>query len=203
MHHSSPSIDRRIHKSKAALKQALLENMLRKSFEDISITDIVKAADLNRGTFYKHYAIKEELLDDILADVMTDLIQSYRSPYLHYQNFDIQSLSASAIKIFDHVLANATVYTLLVTTSILANFRNTVYETLKRLYLDDVTEMSPNPKIDKELLACYQANAVFGLIAEWVQSHFKYSSSYMAEQLLEFTRLNRSHEVYRSNLGQA
>lgn len=197
----SLSVDRRVYKSRTALKQALLEWMPRKPFSDISITDIVKSADLNRGTFYKHYTYKEELLEDLLADVLTDLIQAYRYPYLQHQDFDIQSLSASAIKIFDHVHAYATVYTLLVSTNILQDFRNTVYQTLKSLYLDDVTNTSPNPMIDKELLACYQANAVLGLITEWVQGKFKYSSTYMAEQLLELTRMNRSNEIYHSNLN--
>nr|WP_306220584.1 TetR/AcrR family transcriptional regulator [Cohnella sp. WQ 127256] len=195
--------DRRVHKSRSALKQALLEWMSHKPFSNISISDIVKTADLNRGTFYKHYIYKEDLLNDILDDVITDLIRSYRAPYLQRRDFDVQSLNASAIKIFDHVYAYANVYTLMVRTNILSDFRDTINQTLKSLYLNDVTDMSPNPKINKELLACYQAHAVLGLITEWVQCDFKYSSSYMAEQLLEFTRMNRANEEYRSNLSLA
>ncbi|WP_288143318.1 TetR/AcrR family transcriptional regulator, partial [Listeria monocytogenes] len=30
------------------------------------MTDIVTVADVNRGTFYKHYRDKEELLDSII-----------------------------------------------------------------------------------------------------------------------------------------
>lgn len=199
----SLSIDRRVAKSKTALKQALLAWMPRKSFSDITITDIVTAADLNRGTFYKHYACKEELLDDILEDVIADMVSAYRYPYINRRNFDIQSLSPSAIKIFDHVQNYAVLYTLLIKSGILPEFRNRIYETLKNLYLTDVTDIEPNPAIDKELMACYQANAVLGIITEWVQSNFKYNPAYLAEQLLELTRLNRSKEVYYSNLSLA
>jgi AcrR family transcriptional regulator len=200
MNKSLSDTDRRVHKSRTALKQAMLDCLSRKPFSDISITDIVKSADLNRGTFYKHYVYKEDLLDDILTDVMTDLIRSYRAPYQNRRDFDIKSLNASAIQIFDHVQTYANVYTLLAGTDKLANFQDKLYQTLKNLYLDDVTDLTPNPKIDKDLLACYQAHAVLGMIIEWVQSHFKYSAAYMAEQLLEFTRLNRANEAYRSNL---
>ncbi|WP_405153467.1 TetR/AcrR family transcriptional regulator C-terminal domain-containing protein [Paenibacillus sp. FSL K6-0108] len=198
---SMPDTDRRVHRSKQALKASLLEWMSRKPFESITITDIVKLADVNRSTFYKHYVYREDLLNEILKDVIDDLIFAYRVPYQHYRDFGIMDLSASAIKIFDHVLGHATFYALLVNTNMLTGFRNTLYETLKTLYLEDVTDMSPDPRVNKELLACYQANAVLGLITGWVQSNFKYSASYMAEQLLEFTRMNRSNEVYRSNLN--
>ena len=45
------SIDRRIKKSKAALKDALIQLMQKQSFKEISITDIVQLADLNGEPF--------------------------------------------------------------------------------------------------------------------------------------------------------
>ncbi|WP_168735808.1 TetR/AcrR family transcriptional regulator [Cohnella fermenti] len=197
---NSLTTDRRVAKSKAALKQALLGWMSRKEFGEITITDIVESAELNRGTFYKHYSCKEQLLDDILSDVLSDLIRAYRYPYANMKNFDVQMLRPSNIKIFDHVQNYAAVYTLMVKTNSLPEFKNRIYETLKHLYLADMTELSPNPAIDKEVMACYQANAVLGIMTEWVQNNFKHNPAYLAEQLVELTRLNRSQESYLSNL---
>lgn len=59
-------MDRRIKKTKQALNQALFTLLDEKTFQQITITDIVTVADVNRGTFYKHYRDKEELLDSIL-----------------------------------------------------------------------------------------------------------------------------------------
>ncbi|WDH96898.1 TetR/AcrR family transcriptional regulator C-terminal domain-containing protein [Paenibacillus urinalis] len=196
-------VDRRVTKTKQALKEALLKWMLFKSFNEITITDIVISAELNRGTFYKHYSCKEELLEEVFEDVLSDLIYAYRSPYMNYQNFNIQSLDPSAIKIFDHVQQFRSFYTLLVKSSILPEYYTRIYEALKNLYMEDVTIISPNPAIDKELMACYQANAVLGMITEWVQSNYKYNPTYMAEQLLELTRLNRSNETYHTNFSEA
>ncbi|MEF2291110.1 MULTISPECIES: TetR/AcrR family transcriptional regulator [Virgibacillus] len=47
-------VDCRVRKSKEALKTALIQLMKEKDLQQITITDIVKVADLNRGTFYKH-----------------------------------------------------------------------------------------------------------------------------------------------------
>ena len=38
-------------RSKTMIKEALLELMIEKPFDKIAITDIVKKADINRGTF--------------------------------------------------------------------------------------------------------------------------------------------------------
>lgn len=66
-------MDRRIKKTKQALNQALFTLLDEKTFQQITITDIVTVADVNRGTFYKHYRDKEELLDSIIDEVLADL----------------------------------------------------------------------------------------------------------------------------------
>ncbi|MBF6633265.1 MAG: TetR/AcrR family transcriptional regulator, partial [Planococcus sp. (in: Bacteria)] len=64
--------DRRIDKSKSALKEALIFLMDEKEFKSITITEIVQSANLNRGTFYKHYQTQEELLNELIDDVLID-----------------------------------------------------------------------------------------------------------------------------------
>lgn len=56
-------------RSRRLIRQAFLELLLEKSFEKITITDIVNRADLNRSTFYAHYpdihGVVEEIQDEI------------------------------------------------------------------------------------------------------------------------------------------
>lgn len=178
--------DRRISKSTKALKNALITLMEKKDFKKISITDIVQLADLNRGTFYKHYETKEELLNELIDDVMEDLVQSYREPYLHTDSFTIAELTTSTVKIFEHVESFGNFYTIIVNSNVLPGFQNRICNALKQLAQSDlVVEMSPNERINAELLSSYNAYAIFGLIVEWVRGGFKYTPTYMAEQLIE------------------
>lgn len=80
-------MDRRVKKTKQALNQALFTLLDQKPFQQITITDIVTEADVNRGTFYKHYRDKEELLDSIIEEILTDLKSAYQDPYLHSTHF--------------------------------------------------------------------------------------------------------------------
>ena len=47
--------DKRIRRTKKLLRQALTRLMQQKDFKSITVTDVVREADINRGTFYAHY----------------------------------------------------------------------------------------------------------------------------------------------------
>lgn len=179
------NVDRRVRKSKAALQEALLTLMKTKDFKSISITDLVQLADLNRGTFYKHYQDKEELLEEIIDEVMKDLTVSYRAPYESLTVIEISKLSASAIKIFEHVAAHANFYSLLGKANILTGLQTRICDELIELISQDLPNNPLNTKINIRLIASYQAYAIWGMITEWIQSDFIYPADYMAEQLLE------------------
>ena len=67
---STQNEDRRIVKSKRALRGALITLMETKGFEAITVNDLCSAADLNRGTFYNHFSDKEDLLVSFENEVM-------------------------------------------------------------------------------------------------------------------------------------
>ena len=59
--------DRRIIKTKKKNLKATLIGMMREiAFEQISITELCKRAEISRITFYSHYSDKYALVDDIL-----------------------------------------------------------------------------------------------------------------------------------------
>jgi AcrR family transcriptional regulator len=192
-------IDRRIRKSKMALKESLISLMQSKDFREISITDIVELADLNRGTFYKHYQYKEELLEEVMEDVIADLIISYREPYKNAETFTIKELTASVIKIFEHVANHENIYTLILKSNAWPTLLERICNELKKLPVEDLEDYRPNPKINKELASSYQAYAILGMIIEWVNTGFKYSADYMAEQLLEILNNKSVNAVFKIN----
>lgn len=184
MPETSDAMDRRIRKSKAALKEALLHLMQKHPFKEISISDIVQKADLNRGTFYRHYQYKEDLFNEILHDVTQDLVTSFRKPYEGMQEFQVDRMPSSAITIFEHVHQHAQFYTLVVKSEASSSFQRMICDVLRDLSLQDLNHIFP-PHINPELLASYQSHAIFGMIMEWIRQDFKHSPTYMAEELFK------------------
>ena len=68
-------IDRRIARTRRALRQALIELMEEQGFDGFTVNDLCARADTNRGTFYNHFNSKEELLLSFEDEVMQDLLR--------------------------------------------------------------------------------------------------------------------------------
>ena len=71
-------MDRRILKTKRAIKEAYLKLLRQKgSYKDIVVKELVDLADVNRSTFYLHYydsdQVFEELIDEMFEDVSSKI----------------------------------------------------------------------------------------------------------------------------------
>ncbi len=64
------SEDRRVQKTKTALKQALTALLKEKPFEQITVTELCAWSRVSRITFYAHYGDKYELADDVFQDMV-------------------------------------------------------------------------------------------------------------------------------------
>ena len=70
---TQPSRDRRIVRTKIAIREALVSLIDEKGFDDLSVKDITIRADINRGTFYLHYKDKFDLLEQTETEIIQDI----------------------------------------------------------------------------------------------------------------------------------
>ena len=61
--------DRRVNRTRRALKEALTDLILEKGYEGVTVQDVIDRADVGRSTFYAHFVDKDDLLMAILADL--------------------------------------------------------------------------------------------------------------------------------------
>ena len=61
--------DRRVTRTRRALKEALTDLILEKGYESVTVQDVIDRADVGRSTFYAHFVDKDDLLMAILADL--------------------------------------------------------------------------------------------------------------------------------------
>lgn len=76
-------------RSRKMIREAFLELLKEKDIHKITVTDVVKKADLNRSTFYAHYsdirAITEEMENEVIEKMMEllkkfELINFFNNP---------------------------------------------------------------------------------------------------------------------------
>jgi len=65
--------DRRVKYTKMVLKQSLLELIAERPISKVTIKEICDLADVNRGTFYKHYNDQYHLLDEIQSELLSEM----------------------------------------------------------------------------------------------------------------------------------
>lgn len=175
--------DRRILRSRAALRQALLTLMEDKPFSAISITEIVEQANYNRGTFYTNYESKEALLDDIISELIEKLLLSFRAPYEKLEYFHVEQLQANSVKLFEHIYENSAIYMVLMKSDMLMVLKEKMFNALKNIAMEELVYTKND--IDEELMRVYSMHALLGLVFHWVESGFKHSPVYMQEQLVK------------------
>ena len=87
-------IDRRVVKTKRAIKEAFAKLLTQKDINDITISDIAAEANINRKTFYNYYGgiyeVVGEIEDDIVRLIDKEVTgigfqNSLQSPYLIFE----------------------------------------------------------------------------------------------------------------------
>lgn len=73
MAESNNTYDRRTMKTRKAITDALAELLTEKELHNVTVKEITEKADINRGTFYKHYLDVYDLYDKLEQDILIDL----------------------------------------------------------------------------------------------------------------------------------
>src|SRR5512133_2571769 len=102
-------MDRRVIRTRQALREALLSLMDEKDYNHITVEEITERANMGRTTFYLHYRDKEDLLLDEFADLIHELTdQVAHMPLAEWQ--DQNAPQPPILMIFQHVAANEKLY---------------------------------------------------------------------------------------------
>lgn len=63
-------VDARIVQSKVRLRNAFISLIEEKTFRSITVSELIKKAEINRSTFYHHYLDKWDLRDQFIQEVL-------------------------------------------------------------------------------------------------------------------------------------
>lgn len=75
---NSPADDRRVRKTKKALRQGLVSLLEKKNLKDVTVRELTDAVDLHRGTFYVHYRDIYELYDKMWQEAIEEIREIFR-----------------------------------------------------------------------------------------------------------------------------
>lgn len=168
------AIDRRIVRTKIAIREALVSLIEEKGFDALSVKDITLRADINRGTFYLHYRDKFDLLEQteagIIQDVENIVLQANSLNFTDFNSSD--NPLPIVVTIFEYMKENAALMHAVLGLegdfTFLTRLRQTIEKNLKLGFLAGLK--AQNFLVPSEYLITYILSAHFGVIQIWLKN---------------------------------
>jgi AcrR family transcriptional regulator len=180
---AAPGMDRRIERTRALLHEALGSLVREKSYDRITIADVLERANVGRSTFYTHFRDK----DDLLASSMRGLLSAALSVQLPRSSDLHERMVAFSRPLFEHIEQHRRS----ARSSLGDRGRAILHERVRELLVEWIVadiDAHPGrrarhaPRTPPELLARYVAST-FVLVLHWWLDEPKSSSSGEADQL--------------------
>ncbi len=160
--------DLRVRYTKEILRGSLLELMKTNPINRITITDICRKADINRGTFYKHYADPFDLLRQIQNE-LEDVIRRAVEKGAPDKTAGADSVLSVITEIFGVIAENGDLCRVLLGENGDKDFlRKIMYLAHDRTITDWKTRYRISDTQDIHFVYTFVVNGSVGVIQDWI-----------------------------------
>lgn len=191
--HKKNRPDRRIQRTRRALRQALLDLIKEKGYDSIAVEEITQRANLGRATFYLHYKDKEDLLIDIFSELANERVHALAEipfsqwlPSIENPDQPVEyKPSPPFLMVFQHIADHAELYRILLKSEksdrILERIRKIIAQSITGFMLTKI-QNDPIPllfEVPIDLLAAYFSGALLSCVDWWMEQGQSFSTEEM------------------------
>lgn len=186
---SKSRTDRRIQRTRQMLQRAFIEVVREKGFKATSIQDITERANVNRGTFYLHFADKYMLVDALIREDFQHLLEDTLPPTSRWDRSTLRLLIQAILDRFEKKYRHQRHVPRAVAPFIEVNplIEHIMHEELTRVLLTWLKQSKGNEiqwLISEETIARVVSWAIFGTAIEWSQEETSISLEQMTDTML-------------------
>lgn len=182
--------DRRVRKTKKAIKQAFIKLLAEKELERITIQDITTLADINRGTFYLHYEDKYILLSDLEDEFIDDLAEEIGTFKLVLQGSNLEDFakifSEKILKnIILHIQKDIDFYLLIFKLDRKSHLEDKISELIYVNMAKNINNKTKISGIPLDYFHSYVSGATISFIKHWVQDKNRMNPDVVVDYLFK------------------
>jgi AcrR family transcriptional regulator len=167
--------DRRVKYTRMVLKQSLLTLMRDRPIEKITVKDVCELADINRGTFYTHYADPYDLLSQIENELFSEIYTSIET------SLKAEEISGLLEEIFESIVKNSELCKVLFGDYGDKEYIKRVLLIARDMSIAEWQKIIPSVNNEQmELLYMFYANGCVAIIQHWLQNGMKESPKELA-----------------------
>ncbi|MBO0958450.1 TetR/AcrR family transcriptional regulator [Neobacillus sp. MM2021_6] len=162
-------------KTKELIQRSFLQILEQKPFESITIGDITKIAQINRGTFYLHFIDKFDLLDQIEQQLFAEIgnhIDELQSRYSSTQTLEKEQEHLAAT-LFSVIELHSPILRIFLSNHGRAGFHIRLRDAFSekvRVNLEKNKSIKAHLNVPLEYFLSFITSAFLGLIEQWVQN---------------------------------
>lgn len=179
--------DRRISRSKQAMRSAFLELTDERGIDGFTVNDLCERADVNRGTFYNHFKDKEEMLAFMQDDFMEGLA-AFRNEISHFTLRDLAKFRVKKepipqiVKLFDYLREQGSFLCVMLGSGGDIGFKQMLQDTIctELIYSMLHDKYKKNKTAFVNYYVSFYSAAYMGVITTWLQTGMKETSEDMA-----------------------
>lgn len=161
-------IDSRVLKTEQAIKEAFMELVKEKGYNQVTVSDICKKANINRNTFYLHYLDKDDLVGKMLKTAYSTMDNALKEYTITYKT-SMRKISEIQIRwgirnLLSFMESDKELYKTILQDESLNGYIDVMAKMLKKHIAEllDISNASGN------MIYEYAFSGMFGLIKQWV-----------------------------------
>lgn len=195
-HFQNKKIDRRVSKTKANIRDALVTLLSQKDIHDITVKELADTANINRKTFYAHYAKLEDIIVEIQDELINKLQIFIDKAQLPKSKLDMSILFTGLNTILND---NFDLYHKLIASNSYSFILIKVKDVFKKAVLGKLTEYLNLNATMLNLYAEFIATGITAIYVEWfkLDGGMSYEELTNAASLIVYEGLNRIILEYR------
>jgi AcrR family transcriptional regulator len=160
--------DRRVQRTQRLLQDGLRALLGQKSMEEIAVLDITEAANVNRATFYDHYADKLDLFNALIAAEFQQLLERRN---ICFDGSCGSGLAAIVLAVGDYLAqihGDKPACTRHATSGPLIDSAITL--AIRRILLDGLENRAMSVAVPREVFASMLSGTIYAAVKEWLSS---------------------------------
>lgn len=160
--------DRRVQKTQRLLQVSLRALLRQKPIEEIAVLDITEAANVNRATFYDHYADKLDLFNALIAAEFQELLERRN---ICFDGSCGSGLAAIVLAVGDYlqqIHGGSPECTRHAASGPLIDAAITL--AIRRIMLDGLENRAISIAVPREVFASMLSGTIYGAVKEWLSS---------------------------------
>lgn len=176
-------------RSKNLIKKAVAKLIHEKELQKITVSDIIREADISRGTFYAHFADVSSVIEQIESEEMHNLME-------YVDKFGFENILSDVERfielICEYLSRDMEYYRMLTQSNILNNFIWRLVDVYYEKLFNTISSIRHIENKDEvNLYLIYITSGAKTVILSWLNGEIKGSASDIAKTLSKLIQLNQ------------